>query len=265
MNPEARVPWGQSCPNAEELKSGRCFFVGCALGFSAIAGGARLKGRRHMSSGLLIVCLARHGETAWSLTGQHTGLTDLPLTERGELNAHSLGWRLQGIAFANVFTSPLKRAVRTCELAGFGAEAETDRDLLEWNYGQCEGLRTKEIREQRPDWQLFRDGCPGGETPDQVGVRADRIVARVRAAWGNVLLFSSGHFLRVLAARWLGLDAGAGNYFMLETASLSMLGYEHGRSEPAIRLWNDTRHVDDRSAAVPTRREVDTRIGEDSS
>ena len=196
-----------------------------------------------MSGVLPIVCLARHGETAWSLSGQHTGLTDLPLTERGQANARRLGQRLQGIAFAKVFTSPLKRAVRTCELAGFGAKVETDHDLLEWNYGQYEGRRTKEIHEQRPDWLLFRDGCPGGESLDEVGVRADRIVARVRAVWDNVLLFSSGHFLRVLTARWLGLDAGAGRYFVLETASLSILGYEHNASEPAIRLWNDARHA----------------------
>ena len=201
-----------------------------------------------MSAVLPIICLARHGETAWSLSGQHTGLTDLPLTERGELNAHSLGRRLQGITFAKVFTSPLKRAVRTCELAGFEGEAESDRDLLEWNYGQYEGRRTKEIHEQRPGWQLFRDGCPGGETPDQVGARADRIVGRVRNVPGNVLLFSSGHFLRVLTARWLGFDAGAGRFFMLDTASLSILGYEHDQSEPAIRLRNDTRHVEDRLA-----------------
>ena len=197
-----------------------------------------------------VICLARHGETAWSLSGQHTGLTDLPLTERGELNAQSLGRRLQGITFAKVFTSPLKRAVRTCELAGFGGEAESDRDLLEWNYGRYEGRRTKEIHEQRPGWQLFRDGCPGGETPDQVGARAERVVGRVRNVPGNVLLFSSGHCLRVLTARWLGFDAGAGRFFMLDTASLSILGYEHNQSEPAIRLWNDTRHVEDRLAVT---------------
>jgi broad specificity phosphatase PhoE len=194
---------------------------------------------------LPIICLARHGETAWSLSGRHTGLTDLPLTERGELNAQSLGRRLRDITFAKVFTSPLKRAVRTSELAGFGGKAESDRNLLEWNYGQYEGRRTREIHEQRPGWQLFRDGCPGGETPDQVGARADRIVDRVRNVPGNVLLFSSGHFLRVLTARWLGLDASAGRFFMLDTASLSILGYEHDQSEPAIRLWNDTRHVED--------------------
>jgi broad specificity phosphatase PhoE len=213
-----------------------------------------------MSAVLPIVCLARHGETAWNLSGQHTGLTDLPLTERGEFNAQSLGRRLRSITFAKVVTSPLKRAVRTCELAGFGGEAENDRDMLEWNYGQYEGRRTKEIHEQR-DWQLFRDGCPGGETPDQVGARADRIVARVRDVSGNVLLFSSGHFLRVLTARWLGLDAKAGTYFMLDTASLNILGYEHNQSEPAIRLGNDARHVEDRSASVSARRDVELPIG----
>ena len=134
-----------------------------------------------MTEALPVVYLARHGETAWSRSGRHTGLTDVPLTEAGERNARRLGERLAGLGFATVLTSPLKRAVRTCELAGFGGEAETDRDLLEWNYGQYEGRRTREIQEERPGWQLFRDGCPGGETPDQVGARADRIVARARA------------------------------------------------------------------------------------
>jgi len=192
---------------------------------------------------LPFICLARHGETEWSLTGQHTGVTDLPLTERGEHNARRLGERLKGIEFAKVFTSPLQRAVRTCELAGFGALAEVDRDLVEWNYGQYEGRRTAEIRMERPDWELFRDGCPGGEMPAQAAARADRVVSRVRAVQGEVLIFSSGHFLRVLAARWLGLDPGAGRYFLLSTASLSALGYEHSRFQPVIRLWNDTRHV----------------------
>jgi len=214
---------------------------------------------------LPIICLARHGETAWSLSGQHTGLTDLPLTKRGELNAQRLGSRLLGFTFAKVFTSPLKRAVRTCELAGFGSEAETNRDLLEWNYGQYEGRTTREIHEQRPSWQLFRDGCPGGETPGQVGVRADRIVDRVRNVPGNVLLFSSGHFLRVLTARWLGLDADAGRFFVLDTASLSILGYEHDQSEPAIRLWNDARHVEDRLAPDLTHRDIKSPAGETQS
>ena len=197
-----------------------------------------------MSEPLPVNSVARHGETAWSLSGQHTGLTDLPLTERGERNARRLGERLHGINFTKVFTSPLQRAARTCELAGFGAAAEIDRDLLEWNYGEYEGRRTAEILAERPEWELFRDGCPGGESPDQIGARADRVVSRVRAVEGDVLLFSSGHFLRVLAARWLGLPPGAGRYFLLSTASLSALGYEHNRSEPVIRLWNDTRHVE---------------------
>jgi probable phosphoglycerate mutase len=196
-----------------------------------------------MSEALPIVYLARHGETAWTLTGQHTGLTDLPLTERGERNARRLEERLRGVTFAKVFTSPLQRAMRTCELAGFGSVAEIDRDLLEWNYGKYEGRLTTDIHRERPDWQLFRDGCPGGESPNEVGTRADRVVKRSRAVGGDVLLFSSGHFLRVFAARWLGFDAAFGRYFVLSTASLSALGYEHNVSEPVIRLWDDTRHV----------------------
>jgi broad specificity phosphatase PhoE len=197
-----------------------------------------------MSELFPVIYLARHGETAWSLSGQHTGRTDLPLTERGERNARALGERLRGLSFARVFTSPLQRAVRTCELAGFGAMAEIDSDLVEWDYGQYEGRRTADILAQRPGWQLFRDGCPGGESPDEVGARADRVIARVRALKGNVLIFSSGHFLRVLAARWLGLDAAGGRYLLLSTASLSTLGYEHNLAEPVIRLWNETRHIE---------------------
>ena len=187
--------------------------------------------------------LARHGETAWSLSGQHTGLTELPLTERGERNARNLGPRLAGLTFAKVFTSPLQRATRTCELAGFAAAAEVDRDLVEWDYGDYEGLRTAEIHDKRPEWKLFRDGCPGGESPDQIGARADRVVGRVRAVKGDVLIFSSGHFLRVLAARWLGLEPVNGRLFMLKTASLSALGYENELSQPVISLWDDTSHV----------------------
>jgi broad specificity phosphatase PhoE len=197
-----------------------------------------------MSEILPVVYIARHGETTWSLSGQHTGLTDLPLTPNGERNARRLGERLRGLSFAKVFTSPLQRASRTCELAGFAAVAEMDPDLVEWNYGQYEGRRTAEIHAERPDWQLFRDGCPGGESPAQVGERADRVVQRIRAVPGNVLLFSSGHLIRVLAARWLALGPGsAGRYFVLSTASLSALGYEHNRAEPVIRLWNDDHHV----------------------
>jgi len=197
-----------------------------------------------MAEALPVVYLARHGETAWSLSGQHTGRTDLPLTERGEANARALGTRLSGLSFAKVFTSPLQRAVRTCELAGFSEKAEADPDLVEWDYGQYEGRRTVEILEERPDWYLFRDGCPGGETPDQVGARADRVIDRIRAVQGDVLVFSSAHILRVLAARWLGLEAAGGRYFVLSTATLSLLGYEHNLGEPVIRLWNDSHHLD---------------------
>ena len=159
-----------------------------------------------ISGTLPIIYLARHGETAWSLTGQHTGRTDLPLTANGERNAHRLGERLSGLTFAKVFTSPLKRASRTCELAGFGAVAEVDGDLVEWDYGQYEGRTTPDIHKERPDWELFRDGCPGGESPQQIGARAGRVVGRLRAVAGNVLVFSSGHFIRVLAARWVGAE-----------------------------------------------------------
>ena len=189
-----------------------------------------------------VVYLARHGETAWTISGQHTGLTDLPLTARGELEAVRLGERLGGLALAAVMTSPLRRAVHTCELAGFGSAAEVESDLLEWNYGAYEGRTSADIRAERPDWQLFRDGCPEGESPDQVGARADRVIRRVRSIEGDVLLFSSGHFLRVFAARWLGLEPGAGRYFLLGTASLSAVGYEHGLAEPVIRLWNEMPH-----------------------
>jgi probable phosphoglycerate mutase len=155
-----------------------------------------------------------------------------------------LGERLKGMTFAKVFTSPLQRASRTCELAGFGAVAETDPDLVEWDYGQYEGLTSAEILRKRPDWQLFRDGAPGGESPEQIGERAARVVERVRAVAGNVLIFSSGHFIRVLTARWLGLAPGiGGKYFLLSPASLSALSYEHNLSQPVIRLWNDDHHV----------------------
>lgn len=191
-----------------------------------------------------MIYLARHGETAWSLTGQHTGLTDLPLTARGERNAIRLGERLKGLAFAKVFTSPLQRAARTCELAGFGGAAETDPDLVEWDYGEYEGLRPDEIRARRPDWQIWRDGCPGGESPAETSARADRAIERVRRVNGNVLLFSSGHFIRVLTVRWLGLEPSVScAYFMLSTASLSAVGYKYKFSQPVIWLWNDDHHV----------------------
>jgi probable phosphoglycerate mutase len=197
-------------------------------------------GPDQMSEHLPCVSLARHSETAWSLTGQHTGRTDLPLTERGERNARRLGKRLNGLIFKMVLTSPLQRAVRTCELAGFGSVAEVDPNLVEWDYGEYEGLRTAEIQAKRPGWQLFHDGCPGGESPVQVAQRADQTLSRVRECKGDVLIFSSGHFLRMFAARWLGLEPAAGKFFMLRTAALSALGYEHNLSEPVIEFWDDT-------------------------
>jgi len=196
-----------------------------------------------MSDRLQQVYIARHGNTAWTVSGQHTGLTDLPLTPNGELNAQRLGERLKGMTFARVFTSPLQRARRTCDLSGFGSGAEIDPDLVEWNYGKYEGLTSADILKQRPDWQLFRDGAPGGESPDQVSQRADRVVQRVRRVAGDVLLFSSGHFIRILTARWLGLGPDTGKYFLLSPASLSALSYEHNISQPVIRLWNDDHHV----------------------
>lgn len=197
-----------------------------------------------MDDQLPVIYIARHGETAWTITGQHTGLTDLPLTPRGEQNAQALGDRLKGMAFAKVLTSPLQRARKTCALAGFGSVAEVESGLVEWDYGEYEGLRSDEIHVKRPDWQLFRDGAPGGESPCQVMARADNVWGRVRAVKGNVLLFTSGHFIRVLAARWIGLEPSVHSAsFLLSTASLSAVGYEHELSRPVIRLWNDTHHV----------------------
>ena len=197
-----------------------------------------------MMQTLPVAYLARHGDTAWTLSGQHTGRIDIPLTARGELNAQRLSERLKGMKFAEVLTSPLQRAARTCEIAGFGTVAETDPDLVEWDYGEYEGLRLAEILAKRPGWQLFRDGCPGGESPAQIAERADRVVQRLRAVAGDALLFSSGHFLRVLAARWLALSPGcAGKYLLLKPASLSALGYDQDVSEPVIRLWNEDHHL----------------------
>ena len=209
---------------------------------------------------LPVVYIARHGNTAWTHSGQHTGLTDLPLTPDGERNAVRLGERLNGISFAKVFTSPLQRASRTCELAGFGPRAEPDRDLVEWNYGKYEGLTSAQILEKNPNWELFRDGAPGGESPTEICERADRVIERIRYVADDVLLFSSGHFIRVLTARWLGLGPGAGGrYFLLNPASLSAVGYEHNLSRPVIRLWNDDHHVE-RTAPIetPDQRELTT-------
>jgi len=197
-----------------------------------------------MSAALPQVYLVRHGETEWSLSGRHTGRTDLPLTPKGEQNALRIGERLRAGHFDHVLSSPLQRARRTCELAGFGERMTLDADLVEWDYGEYEGLRTAEILARNPNWQLFRDGCPGGESVAQIGARADRVVQRVRALDGSTALFASAHILRVIAARWLGLETGAGRLFTLGTASISMLGYEHNREEPAVLLWNSREHLD---------------------
>jgi probable phosphoglycerate mutase len=196
-----------------------------------------------MAEPLPQVFLARHGETAWTISHRHTGRTDIPLTARGEANAMSLGERLKGATFERVFVSPLGRARRTCALAGLGTQARPEDDLLEWDYGAYEGLTTAEIRRDRPGWYLFRDGCPGGESVEAVGARADRVVARLKEARGHVILFGHGHFFRVLAARWLGLPAADARRFWLGTAAVSILGYEHDVDDPVIRLWNDDRHA----------------------
>lgn len=178
----------------------------------------------------------RHGETEWSLSGQHTGTTDIPLTDNGRRLAERMRPALAGQTFALVLCSPVQRARDTCALAGFGDKAVTDPDLAEWNYGEYEGLTPKQIHEKVPGWLIFRDGCPGGEAPARVGARVDRVIARARAARGDVALFAHGHVLRVLAARWIGLPAGAGQHFLLDTGTLCVLGYY--RDVPAVRVWN---------------------------
>jgi probable phosphoglycerate mutase len=183
--------------------------------------------------------LIRHGETEWSLSGRHTSHTDIPLTEQGEQEARTLGDRLRTTTFLRVFTSPMQRARRTCELAGLSPVADVERDLAEWDYGDYEGLRSLDIRKARPDWNLFRDGCPRGEMPEQVSDRADRLIARLRMLDGNIALFSHGHFGCVLAVRWIELPVVEGQHFSLGTASLSILGYEPGRHDvPVIARLN---------------------------
>ena len=191
-----------------------------------------------MSQALPMVYLVRHGETAWTLTGQHTGRTDLPLTESGERAARELGSRLAGLDVERFLSSPLQRARRPAELVMPGAFVETDDDLMEWDYGVYEGRRTADIEVERPGWRLFRDGCPGGETLDSVGARADRIVGRIRACEGNVLLLGHREILRILAVRWIGLAPKEGRCLQLATASLSALGYDHDLTEPVILAWN---------------------------
>jgi broad specificity phosphatase PhoE len=195
-----------------------------------------------MSELLSVVYLARHGDRLEPLRPAHR--SDRPAPDRTRRTQCPRPRRAAARNGLRVFTSPLRRAARTCELAGFGSAAEIDPDLVEWDYSQYEGRRTAEIHAERPDRQLFRDRCPGGESPDQIGARADRVVGRVHAVKGDVLVFSSGHFLRELAARWPGLAAAGGRYLPLSTASLCALGYEYHQTEPAIRLWNETRHVE---------------------
>jgi broad specificity phosphatase PhoE len=191
-----------------------------------------------MSSVLPEIYLVRHGETEWSASGKHTGRTDMPLTVAGEAAARGVADRLKGLSFSAVWSSPSQRAFNTCVLAGFGAAGVKKDDLAEWDYGSYEGLTTRQILAERPGWNVFRDGCPGGEAAANVGARADAIVGQLREVDGSVLLFSSAHFLRVLTARWLGLPPEDGALLVLDTASLSILGYEHDLTEPVIRRWN---------------------------
>jgi len=186
--------------------------------------------------GKLRVYLCRHGETTWTLSGQHTSFTDIPLTANGELQAEKLKERLIGVDFSKIFVSPLQRAKKTCEIAGYLPFAEVDNDLFEWRYGEVEGMTTPEIRKTRPGWTIFNDGAPGGESIQEVSDRADRMIEKIRRYEGSVALFSSGHFLRVLTARWCGLQASDGRSFALTTGSLCILGYE--RDVPVIELWN---------------------------
>ena len=207
------------------------------------SGGNRsLEIKMKTNSTLPQIYLIRHGETAWSLSGQATGRTDIALTEQGERDAQALGPRLKGLNFAHVRTSPLQRARRTAELAGFDKDADVDADLAEWDYGAYEGRRTLDIRAERPGWRLLEDGCPGGETLEAVSARADNVIARMRMLQGDTIIFAHRDILRVLTARWLRLQAIEARNFYLSTASISILGYHHDLDEPVIRLWNDTRH-----------------------
>lgn len=196
------------------------------------------------------VFLIRHGETAWSLSGQHTGLTDLPLTTNGRTLPRRLAPILAKVAFARIFTSPLQRARDTCKLTGLGERAEVDPDIVEWNYGEYEGLTPSEIHAKAPGWMLFRDGCPGGESPEDVGRRVDAVIARVRAVGNDVALFAHGHVFRVFAARWIGLPPAAGCHFLLDTATLSVLSYYRGVA--AIKRWNAPIAVDEVQVNPPS-------------
>ena len=199
---------------------------------------------------LPVILLVRHGETEWSASGRHTGLTDIALTPRGERDAARLAVRLRDRTGWPTLASPLQRASRTAALTGFG-HAEIDADLVEWDYGEYEGLTTAAIRARRPGWELFRDGCPGGESAADVGARADRVIAKLRTRSADTAVFSSGHLLRVLAARWLGLGPEGGRLFLLGTAAVCELGYDHNLNEPCVRLWNDTAHLRTDPTPVP--------------
>jgi probable phosphoglycerate mutase len=207
--------------------------------------GGATAARTVVSDSLPRISLVRHGETAWTISGQHTGRTDIALTDRGEREARDLGTQLQHLNVDVVLTSPLQRARRTAELAGFSARLEIVADLMEWDYGEYEGRRTADILAERPQWRLFRDGCPGGETAEDVSARADRVIARLRSTGANALVFAHRDLLRILAARWLGLDGREGRGFFLAPASLSRLGYHHDLTEPVIHLWNSGRHQED--------------------
>ncbi|MEX1168805.1 MAG: histidine phosphatase family protein [Chloroflexota bacterium] len=189
------------------------------------------------------VWLVRHGETEWARLGRHTGRTDIALTDTGRDQARALGQRLAGHRFQRVLTSPLSRAAETARIAGYGSVAVMDDDLMEWDYGALEGRTTVEIRGENPDWTIWRGPWPNGETVDAVGLRADRVIARIRAAraGGDVLVFAHGHLLRVLAARWIGLGPASGGLFELATATVSILGAE--RESPSIELWNEACHL----------------------
>jgi len=200
-------------------------------------------GQNHVNAMPARLYLVRHGETAWSLSGQHTGNTDLPLTERGEQQASRLAPWLRAISFTHVFTSPLQRAWRTCVLAGLGSTATIAADLAEWDYGDYEGKLSQDIRESRPGWSAFRDGCPAGEMPWQISARADRLIRQLCTLRGDIALFSHAGFGAVLAVRWLGLPVAEGVHFPLSPASLAILGYTPGHPETrAINLWNAAPH-----------------------
>ena len=184
----------------------------------------------------MTIVIVRHGETEWSRSGQHTSRTDLPLLEEGRRRAQALAGELADRSFSLVLCSPMLRARQTCELAGFGEVAQIEDDLVEWQYGEYEGLTTPEIRERNPEWNLWRDGCPGGETPDEVGARADRVLERLRAADGDALAFAHGHILRVVTARWLAMEPAAGARFLLNAGAIGVLGYE--RETEVLERWS---------------------------